>query len=358
MANPYRGQQVFMEHGVTKLPNRDYPITDRHGEINASSKADMAVQTRDIINAITNGRLPSYSYEDRKSIAERRRQRIAMQASVNEPGKAELLGEALTADILETTNREGFARRLMEYREIPTGQINEIVFKHKQVRAWDAVSATQCVPVELREKRLFPTEFHINAHILIDTKEMSRASSDLLEEKYEEALEQIMVVEDRMWRFQCEKAAEVRNTVTGFPVFTPRVFSEMMNQVARWGIPVGACVFESSLWRDLISGSEFGQAYDPVTKWEILQTGYLGSLYGVSLISDTFRQDLLRVIKTGEVFMVGAPTYHGVLTTRENPTIDPVNMSVVGIAKRGWFFDQITSINVMNSMSVARGVRI
>lgn len=352
--NPYRD---VIRMGETKLPGQGNSIFDRNGELNASSKKDAAEQVaRMIATANSMGPAGFMSPAERAEIAATRQAVLA--ESMADNTKMQLLGEALTADIIETTNREGFARRILEYRELGQGQINEIVFKYKQVQAWDAVSPSEVVPTELRDRRILPTEMHINAYMLIDTREQSRASSDLLEEKYEEGLEQIMVREDKLWRAEAVEASKFRNDTTVFSTWTPRVFAQMLNQVQRWGVPAAQCVFDSSMWQDFIAGNEFAQAYDPITKWDILQTGFIGSMYGVNLLSDTFRQQKLKVIETGEVFIVGAPPYHGVLTVRGQVTTEPINLFNIGIAKRGWFIDQITSVNVMNSYSVARGQRM
>lgn len=354
MANPYRDA---IRLGETKLPGQSGALFDNKGELNASSKKDAAQQIGRMITVAQSQGAMGFMNPAERAELKANRERVLTEALAS-PEKTRMLGEALTADILETTNREGFARRVMEYRELGQGQINEIVFKYKQVRAWDAVSATEVTPTELRDRRILPTEIHLNAYMLIDTREQSRASSDLLEEKYEEGLEQIMVVEDRLWRAQAVGASTARNTITTFSTWTPRVFSEMLWQVQRWGVPAAQCMFDASLWQDFVAGNEFAQAYDPVTKWEILQTGFLGNMYGVNLLSDTFRQEKLKVLQTGEVFIVGAPGYHGVMTVRGAVTTEPINLFNVGVAKRGWFIDQITSVNIMNSYSVARGQRM
>jgi len=363
MFNPYRtvidtkSREPFAM-GVTKLQGQSAPFTTNSGEINASSYSDLLVQIGNALKASESGQLTKVTAAvSNEKIQER--QKVLVEAVNDKSGKSmQVLGEALSAEIEETTNREGFTRRFMQYRNIGQGENNEVVVKEKNVMAYVATSPSAITASEIRQKRLLPPEFHISGYVLIDTAELSRSNGDLLGEKYEEGLEASMVTEDRLWKSMATAASSVRNTNQNFSTFTPAVFARLIDQVTRWGIPATNCLFSSSLWQDIVSNSDFSGILDPVTKWELLQDGYLGAMYGVTMNTDNFRQPTLKVLNVGEIFIVGAPINHGVFTVRGSLTAEPINKFAEGEAKKGWFLDQICSMVLANAMSVSRGSKI
>ncbi len=358
--NPYRSilsKRGAVVPGETKLPGQSNPFTNRNGEINASSEQDLLKQIGTILSSYQG----AGSIDNNIDKAQRRTERsqVLAEAMSDRSGESmQMLGEALVAEIQDTTNREGFARRILQYNELGQGETNEVVLKQKDVVGFIATSASKVTPTEIRHRRLLPPEFHINGYILIDTIEIGRSSQDLLEEKYEEGLMAFMVQEDRLWKTMADKAASVRNTVQTFSSFTPAVFARMINQVSRWGIPTTSCLFSSNLWQDIISNGDFAGVLDPVTKWELLQEGFLGNMYGCQMITDNFRQNNLRVLDDGEVYITGAPINHGVIVVRGDITSEPINKFADGEAKRGWFLDQVTSMVLGNNLSVAKGKKV
>ena len=357
--NPYRkliGRSVQTpDAGITKLPGQATPFMTASGDFNASSNKDLINQIGKIIASYNPQAAITASSNDRRV----ERANVLAEAMADRTGQSmQMVGEALAAEINETSNREGFARRILEYREVPQGASNEVVVKTKDVVGFIATSASAVTPTEIRQRRIILPEFHLNGYILIDTAEIGRGSGDLLEEKFEEGLEAIMVQEDRLWKRMADSASVVRNTNLSFATFTPAVFARLIDQVSRWGIPATGCLFSSSLWQDIIANGDFAGVLDPVTKWELLQEGFLGSMYGVEMITDNFRQQNLKVLNPGEVYITGAPVNHGVITVRGNVTSEPINKFSEGESKRGWFLDQLTSLIVANALSVAKGSKV
>jgi len=353
--NPYR--KVIDHKNKVVLPGQSNPLFNKTGEINASSTKDLLAQIGAAMNAATSVVAQPTPQEIETRRQERRQ--VLAEAMSDQTGRSiQVLGEALAAEIWETTNREGFSRRILQYREIGQGENNEIYLKDRNVMGFLATSPSQVMASEIRQRRLLPPEFHVNGYILIDTVELARTSSDLLEEKYEEGLEAIMVQEDRIMKLMFDQAAPLTNTLQNFGTFTPSVFARIINQVSRWGIPATSCLFASNLWQDIIANGDFAGVLDPVTKWELLQEGYLGTMYGVTIYTDNFRQPILKVLENGEIYVVGAPINLGVLSLRGAMTAEPINRFAEGEAKKGWFLDEIISLVVGNSKAVAKGLKI
>jgi hypothetical protein len=224
--------------------------------------------------------------------------------------------------------------------------------------AFMVTSDPNVVASQVRQMYIYPPEFYLIAHITIEDKEIEQASGDLLDDKYQDGLEQILVQEDNVWLRLARAAAPASNDLFFFNTFTPTVFSEMRTQVARWGIPVTTAVIAFDLWNDIIADSEFSSWFDPVSKHEIVLEGSLGSILGVQLITDAFRYETLRVLSPGEVFFLGAPQTLGGVTQRKELATESINKYNQGKPERGWFMEQIEGMAITNSRALTRGQRV
>lgn len=338
--------------------NGNQPLFNSNGDLNASSKADAIKQIASALQIMA-GEMPvDKSTEELRMEKSANRKAVLTAAMADHTGQQlQMLGGILAAQIEETTDREGFCRQLLVPSELGNGDYPEVVVKLKQVMAYTMSSAAQVVPVEIREKRLLLDEFDINAFLLIDNREIARARTDLLEEKYEEGLEAIMVNEDRYWKRCADEAAASRHNLQTVTDFTPSAFAHMRDLIDREGLPVVTCIMSSTLMQDIITSMDFQDVFDPVTKREVLETGEIGSLYNVKIYSDYMRQPMFRVLDEGEFYLVSAPINHGVILSHPL-TATPVDRAPFGETKRGWFLSQPTSIAVINNRSVVKGRRI
>lgn len=360
MSNPYRsviaktGEPVGQNY---RLAGQTYPLMDKTGEINASNTKDLLKQIGKLVNSYSSGEIVKSSVRNPEVIKQRKE--ILIEAVNDKSGQAmQVLGEALAAEIIDTTTRNGFSRRLLQYRELGNGESNEIRIRHHDVVAWMATSTTSVQPTIVRGRKIVPPEINIESYILMDLKELSTSPGDLLEEKYEEGLEAIMVQEDRLWKKLSDESAVIRNTLQYFTTFTPQVFSRIRSQVSRWGISAPTCLVSYDIWDDIIGNSDFSGLFDPVTKYELIQEGNLGTILGVEMLTDAFRQQNLRVLNEGEIYVVGSPINHGVISLRGSMLIEPINKYADGKSQKGWFINEIMSMVVGNSSSVSKGQRI
>lgn len=344
--------------GVTSGAHSSQPLFASDGNLNASDKADALRQIAAALKIMA-GEAPvdKSTAEIRQEKSARRKAILTAAMADNTGQQLQMLGGILAAQIEETTDREGFCRQLLISNELGSGDYPEVTVKIKQVMAYVMSSAAQVVPVEIREKRLLLDEFDINAFLLIDNREISRARTDLLEEKYEEGLEAVMVKEDRYWKRCADEAAASKHNLQTTTDFTPQFFAHMRDLIDREGLPVTSCVLSSTLMQDIITSMDFQEVFDPVTKREVLETGEIGSLYNVKIYSDYMRQPMFRVLEEGEFYLVSAPTNHGVILTHPLAAT-PVDRAPFGEAKKGWFLSQPTCIAVINNRSVVKGQRI
>lgn len=343
--------------GVSTGTHSKQPLFDSKGTINASSKKDAIAQIAAAMQVLAGEQTDENTRELQAEKSANRRAALTAALADGTGHQMQLLGAALAAQIEETTDRQGFCRQLLMSNDLPMGEYPEVTVKYKQVLAHVLSSAAQVVPTEIRERRYLLDEFDINVHLLIDNRETARSRTDLLEEKYEEGLEAIMVQEDRYWKKCAQAASASRYNLQTTTDFTPQFFAHMRDLIDREGLPVASCVLSSTLMQDIITSMEFQEVFDPVTQREILETGEIGSLYNVKIYSDQVRQPEFRVMEDGEFFLVAAPVNHGVLLTRALQST-PIDRAVFGEAKKGWFMSQQTSMAVLNNKSVVEGKRI
>lgn len=329
------------------------------GELNAGSKRELMQAIGALQRMVAQGEVrradPREQYGE---IVQARRELVeAAYADKNGPGW-QVLGEVIGEEIWETLGREGFARKTLLIKPLGKGETGRLRVRRKDVLSFFVTSDPNVIASQVRQNYIYPPEFYIIANIVIEDKEIEQASGDLLDDKYQDGLERIMVTEDQTWRGLVNAAAGASNDLFLFNTFTPTVFSTMRTQIARWGIPVTGAIIAFDLWDDIIADTEFSTWFDPVSKHEIVLEGSLGSILGVNLITDAFRHETLKVLEPGEVYFVGAPQTLGGITQRKELATESINRYNQGKPERGWFMETIEGMSIVNSRAVTRGNRV
>jgi len=327
------------------------------GEFNASDKKDLVHQIDRLITAYMQGDIRSEVTPSSRDTADARKQALAEAVADKTGNSFQVLGEVLADEIAETTNREGFARKFCQFKELAQGETGRIRIRNKSVMAWVATGPSAVTPSIVRGIYIYPPEFHVSAQILIDERDIGQSSGDMLEDAYVDGLENIMKVEDQTWKMAADNAATNSNTMQYFTSLTPTIFSGIRSQVARWGIPVTGVLMAQDIWDDIIGNSDFMSFFDPVTKHDLVLDGFLGVLMGADLITDAFRVPELKVLEAGEIYAIGSPQTHGTIMQRGGLGSNPIDQYNMGQPFRGWFLSEMISLTIGNSKSVAKGQR-
>ena len=329
-----------------------------NGELNAGSKRELMHAIASLQNAVAGGSVVQAPAADAKEVKAAREARM-QEAVADKSGQSwQALGEVIGDEVWETLGREGFGRKTLLIKPLGKGETGRLRIRRKDVVAFMVTSDPNVVASQVRQNYIYPPEFYLLAHITIEDKEIEQASGDLLDDKYQDGLEQILVREDNVWLNLARTAAPASNDLFFFNTFTPTVFSEMRTEVARWGIPVTTSIIAFDLWNDIIADAEFSAWFDPVSKHEIVLEGSLGSILGVQIITDAFRYETLRVLSAGEVFFLGAPQTLGGITQRKELSTESINKYNQGKPERGWFMQQIEGMAITNSRALVRGQRV
>jgi hypothetical protein len=344
-----------------KLPGSNHLI-GRNGEISANDKKELLRNIAMMFQAMSQGEMRAGSTNEpsREVIAAERRQ--ALVAAYNDRGGRSFqdLGTAIGMELYETANRDGFMRRFLMKADVQQGSIPRIRFSFKTQYAVAASSAAQIQPLMVRSKFLLPPEFYVEDYLLIEEREINQSSGDILEEKLLEAQEAVMVREDTIWKNLANAlvgAANQQVNVVGS--FTPQAMQVMRQQITAWGLTADTMLFASDVWSDILTNSSFTQFFDPVSQYEVVQTGVIGRVLGLTLISDAYRVPQLKVLNQGEIYMVTRPDYHGAYTDRGPVTAQEINGQAngMGVPARGWYLWEQLSMTVPNARSLVKAVR-
>ncbi len=263
------------------------------------------------------------------------------------------------AAIFQNGNREGVARQNLVRSSLEQGQMPRVRLKVKDVVAYSYNSDTQLMPQMVRATTIQPEEFQIKGHVIVPYSEIWTSTADLTDEAYQKGFEQITVAEDRYYRKALDGVAGLDNPVhilgSGL---TPTSLSSLRNELDTWGLPVGGLWMAADFIQDMTNNSSsWVGAYDPVSQYEIIETGFLGRIYGMPIRSEPFREEKLRVLSRGTLYLVSTPEFHGAVSDRGAVMVSNYDPAQIGIAGRGMFLAEQVSMVIANSRSVVKGSR-
>jgi hypothetical protein len=344
-----------------RIAGRQERAIGSNGEVNAGSKRDLLTANMAIAEAAGRGEVGT----DR-TVQGRELQRSAMQArrellraAMTDPNARRVLGEAVAREIYMTTNRKGISRRFLNQIELKTGELPRFPVRQKNVTAFYLSGSSRIETQLVTDKWLTPLEGQIATRVFVPQNELNQSNSDVLEEKAVEALEAVMVTEDRYWYNLARATIGTDNNqqiVSG--TLSPQSLMAVRQQVARWGLKAAFCYMASDLFVDIVGDSSFIQAIEPVARHELVMTGEMAILYGMTLISEAYRHPEHKVLGEGEFFVVSDPSTHGAYSDRggvDSRPLDGVSENIIGA---GWLFAESWSAAIGNSRSVVAAVRV
>lgn len=329
-----------------------------NGELNASSKKDLLQNQLKLLAATASGAV--LTEEDaivRKQ--EQAKHRQLVHAAFNSQAAHVELGEVLATNLYQAGNRRGFCRKFLARQELVMGQYPMAKLRKKDVTAIYATSPTKTEAQIIRDKFFSPPEVILEARPFIEQREINTSTGDVLEEKYMESLEGIMVGEDRLWKTAADQLVGVDNDqqiISG--TLTPLGLMEVRNQTSRWNLPVPHLLMASDLYTDIVGDSSFIQAIEPVARHELIMTGELAVLYGMAITSDAYRHPEHRVLAQGEFYAISDPTTHGQYTDRGGIDTEILTGATEKMAGRGWWMFESFSLVIANSRSISKGIRV
>lgn len=329
-----------------------------NGELNANDKKELITKQIQFLQASSSGAVLGND-EFRQREVQARANRELISAAFNDATAHRVLGERMADSLFLTANRQGFMRKYLARVEVQQGSIPRFPLRTKNVTAVWSTSPTRIDSQITRDRWYTPPELSIVARPFVTQNELNQSSGDVLQEKYVEATEAVMVAEDRLWYNQANQMVGIDNNlsiVSG--QLTPFTLMQVATNVTRWGLKVPGILMASDLYQDIIGNSEFYSAIDPVARHELLLTGELATMYGMTLTSDAYRHPEHKVLNQGEFFCIADPLNHGAYSDRGGLNSSPTDIVNEKIPGKGWVIHESIAISIANSRSIAKGVRI
>lgn len=331
-------------------------LVGANGELNAGSNKELIQTIAQLLAASQSQHIVTEAQAEVLNSSERL---ALVEAAFKDTKELAALGDTLADQINLTGNRDGFARRFLNFQDLQQGQLPQVRVSRRDIVASVATGPSQVSTQFVRDNIIYPQEFYLTARPYIEQRDISRSTGDILEEKYTESLEAIMVSEDRLWKRMADElvggAGNPHLNVAG--EFNPKAFARATSYLQSAGITPAFALLASDLWQDIVSNSEWAEIIDPVSQHELLLTGKLGTVHGMEILSDQFRLAQHKVLNAGEFYIVSTPDQHGQYTDRGGVTSQPIDGTQESVPGRGWFMSEVMSMVIANPYSVARGRR-
>ncbi len=329
-----------------------------NGEINASSKRELLAQQMRFLQAASSGQVMTAAQATARE-SDTKINRELIQAAFNDTTAHRVLGARVADALYMTANRQGFMRKYLAKIDVAQGTVPRFPVRTKNVTAIWSTSPTKVESQITRDKWYMPPELSVVARPFVTQNELNQSTGDVLNEKFIEANEAVMVAEDRLYINQANQLIGVDNNLTVVSgQLTPYTLMQVATNVTRWGLKAPHILFASDLYQDIIGNSEFYTAIDPVARHELLLTGELGTMYGMTITSDAYRHPEHKVLNQGEFFVISESLNHGAYSDRGGLQSTPTDIGIEKIPGKGWVIHESLAVSVSNSRSIAKGVRL
>jgi len=341
----YRGARVFTDDG----------------EVNAGSKRDllkMLASLTEVIqeNDIVTEEEASTLQEKQRKHREERREVLAAIMADKTGDVARQTGVEMAQVIYQSVTRVGLMRQLLQYEQLAQGERPEVSVETKGLQVAVMTGPTQARLQIANDFYLLPPEVEIVVRLLVPAKRVNQSREDILQRKFNEGLEAILVGEDRLFKVAADALIDANGQATtnvGAAV-TPQALSAGMSKITQWGLPLENIIFASNLWTGMALNRDFELLIDPVTRLEILRTGRMGSLMGAQLLTDAARDPNLKVLEQNEIYYTSAPQYVGEFTDRGGVQSEPIGAAETAINGAGWHMVEYLSLALPNYRAIAR----
>jgi hypothetical protein len=329
------------------------------GELNATDRSDAIVALAELMAEKAGGKIV-FSDPNEKVISPKERQEIAMEAyNDHTSGKWAETGSSIGAILYETALREGFMRRFLKQGDLQQGSIPRIQVRFQNVTAITAADPITVVPMFVTQRYIFPPEYYILGNIRVSEKDIAQGAADILEDAYARAMENINVREDAVSVNMLDMTVGLSNPqyiLAGG--LSPSNMAATRTGILNWGLPASQMLIASDFWTDIAgNAAAFGALFDPVTRYELVQTGYLGTLLGMAITTDGFRDPKQKVLSPNTGYMLSEPINLGAYTDRGPVKSAPQDHYNDGIPGRGWFFHELLTTTIVNPRAVVKFIR-
>ena len=361
MKNQFKGATAVLRNGdpVTELRaggSRERLLSESTGEFNAYDKKDLARAISQLMSESSSGNV---RFNQSLSSEEQEQRKQVLMEAFSSADKWQSLGADIAAQVQEQRTREGFLRKICLGQTIKQGELPRVI-----TQMWDATGIIATGPTNvgyqfIRNKQFFPAEFEIIANLRAERLEIEQVGGDVLDNLFTQGMDSMMVQEDRLWKKAADLSVGVVNPINYISgQLTPQILARIRQGVTDWNLPTTTCLLSNDYWTDIIGSNDFSSFLDPVTKYDLPLDGVLGTLVGLTLLTDGFRQPNQKVLERGEIYVVATPEHHACYSDRGGVRSEPTSGADQGNTTRGWLFSEAMSFTLANPRSVSKAKRI
>lgn len=334
-------------------------VDESTGEINAGSKRELCSIIADIAARVESGSLSSDPVHPEEAAAFREEANTAFLEAYADTSTSSWvdLGASIADTVSEVADRNGFMRRIAYKAPAKQGSIIRVRVKRRNTIARIATGPSMMQRRFIRENYIMPNEFSVQANVRVDEREIAQGPGDLMEEKLFEAQEAIMVREDKYLKNLMDDAtsSSLQYMAGGA---TPSGIASLQKNISQWGLPVQSMLIGSYVMPDILAGDAFSRYFGPLPNYQLVLTGKIGTLFGMQVITDSFRIPEQRVVLPNEIYVLSNPENMAFYTDRGPLNSKEANdAATVGIPMRGWFFWELLSMVLFNDRAVAKAER-
>ncbi len=354
------GMPAFAKKPGQKVEAAGGRLTNDAGDINAYDLKDLSQKINAIHAMVQSGEIGADGGEDTsgaKLKAQKERHEELLSAFSSGDDRMKVMGEVFAEDVWETLNRQGFTSQLVARKDVVDGTDNRIRIRRKDITAFQVINDGEGIAQIVEQAYIYPQDYYLQCQVLVEERDLAQAGPEFLDEKFQDALEAVMVRQDRILRSLLLATAGVFNAPVSFATFSPQSLTALRTQVASNGIPAAHMLFSFDIWDDMIADAAFTTWWEPVHKYQLIMEGRLGSLLNMKLITDGFRYQTLRVLEPGEVFVLGTPIALGQRGVRREIQSTEINHYPLGAPRRGFYLMGIESLHVQDR-PVSIGTRV
>ncbi len=357
----FRNSRPAIPGTELKFPGSNERAIGRNGEFNANDRKELLRSVNMMVQAAISGEVnPTADHRatsvEKAKIAAKELVTVTAAFQDRTSNRWQALGSEIAMSVSEVGDRAGFMRRFLQRVEVPMGQQPKARVRKKQVTAIMMTGPSQTRPQYVRDDYQYMTEFDITAHVWVAENELYLGTPDILDEKFIETQEAISVTEDRYWKVLADEAAtidyNIQYLVGGLSLSALASMRRIMGENTMAPVNI---LMALSYWSDIMEN--FADKFDPVHQYELFSTGELGSIMGLSFLTDGFRHPNLKVLENDELYFVAAPEFHGAYSDRGPVQSTEIDGRQQGVLARGWFMSEHISMAILNPRSVIKAKR-
>lgn len=266
------------------------------------------------------------------------------------------LGAEIAATIYQNATKLGFMRNFLVRQEVTQGQLPRVTIDRRDVGYAELTGPTQAQLQICRDYWIILPEWDLTVRIEIEGKRLAQSAEDILQEKFNQGLEAVLIGEDRAWKVGADLVIDSDGSMASIAVgsVTPSILKTGFTNLTGNGMSVSNIIFAAPLLGDVALDTGFGVIIDPITRLEILKTGNFGVLYGAKVWTDAVRDPRQKVLASNEIYLMADPRYVGAYSDRGGTTSKPLSAAETSINGLGWHINELLGMGVYGERGIAR----